>query len=83
MLPKVTTYTRGYKMATPNKISNISDKRRNKKPRTLDESAKAAARRFLALEFLESINEPEGLASGKTSKSGDFINNENGGGCER
>ena len=48
------------------------------KKRTLDESAQAAARRFLDPELLESIDEPEGLASGKTSKSGDFINDENG-----
>jgi hypothetical protein len=78
MSPKATTYTRGYKMATPNKISNISDKRKNKKNRTLDESAKAAARRFLNPDFLESIDEPEGLASGKASKLDDFINDENG-----
>lgn len=75
---KATTYTRGYKMATTNKVSNINDKRRNKKPRTIDESAKAAARRFLDPELLESIDEPEGLASGKASKSGDFVNEENG-----
>ena len=65
-------------MTTQKKISNISDKRRDKKPRTIDESAKAATRRFLEPEFLESIEEPEGLVSGKASKSGDFTNDENG-----
>jgi len=56
------------------KISNINDRPR-KKPRTLEESAKIASRRFLDPKY-NSVKEPKGLASGKVSKSGNFINDE-------
>ena len=45
------------------------------KPRTLEESAKVASRRFLDPKY-NSVKEPKGLASGKISKSGNFINDE-------
>jgi hypothetical protein len=56
------------------KVSNINDRPR-KKPRTLDESAKIAARRFLDPKY-DSIEEPKKLASGKTNKPGEFVNDE-------
>ncbi len=46
-----------------------------KKPRTLEESAKAASRRFLDPKY-DSVKEPKGLTSGKTSKSGNFVSDE-------
>lgn len=55
------------------KISNINDKRKEKKPKTLEESAKSAARRFLSDKY-DSIPEPKGLASGKAGKSGEMVN---------
>ncbi len=54
------------------KISNINDQRRKKNPRTLNESAKISVRRFLNPKY-DSVEEPSGLASGKTTKSGSFV----------
>jgi len=55
------------------KIKNLNEQRRKSKPRTLKETAKAAVRRYLNPDLLDSVEEPEGLASGKTSPSGGFV----------
>ena len=54
------------------KITNLSKYRRQKRPRTLEGAAKAAVRRYYDPK-LEGIEEPQGLASGRTSRSGSFI----------
>ena len=59
--------------ALTKKISNLNEQRRKKKPRSLKEAAKAAVRRYCDPELLDSIEEPKGLASGKTTKSGGFV----------
>lgn len=57
------------------KISDIKEHKRKKGKLTLEESARLAKKRFLDPKY-DSIEEPEGLASGKTSKSGTFIDDE-------
>lgn len=56
------------------KVKNLNEHRRKKKPRTLEETAKSAVRRYCDPDLLNSIEEPEGLASGKTNESGGFVN---------
>lgn len=58
------------------KVKNLNEHRRKKKPRTLEEAAKSAVRRYCDPDLLNSIEEPEGLASGKTNESGGFVNEE-------
>lgn len=58
------------------KVANLNERRRKKKPRRLNEAAKAAVRRFCDPEFLKSVEEPKGLASGKTTRSGSFVHND-------
>lgn len=60
-----------------NKISDMKEHKRKKGKLTLEESARLAAKRFLNPEY-DSIEEPDGLASGKTSKSGGFVDEEEG-----
>ena len=55
------------------KVENLSEQRNKKKPRSIEESAKAAVRRFCDPELVDSVDEPEGLASGKTTESGSFV----------
>ncbi|MCW8127378.1 hypothetical protein [Microbulbifer halophilus] len=54
------------------KISDIKEHKRRKGKLTPEESARLAKKRFLDPKY-DSIEEPKGLASGKTSKSGRFI----------
>ena len=49
------------------KVENLTEHRNKKKPRTIEESAKAAARRFRDMAPNE-IEEPDGLASGDMEK---------------
>lgn len=58
------------------KISNLNEQRRKKKPRSLKDAAKAAVRRYCDPELLNSVEEPKGLASGKTTKSGGFVHDD-------
>lgn len=58
------------------KITNLNEERRKKKPRSLKAAAKAAVRRYCAPELLSSIEEPKGLASGRTPKKGGFVHAE-------
>ncbi len=58
------------------KIKNLNEHRRKKKPRTLEEAAKSAVRRYCDPDLLYSTEEPEGLASGKTNESGGFVSEE-------
>ena len=56
----------------------MNDQRRKKKPRSLDDAAKAAARRFSRLKSCV-IKEPKGFASGSTDNllKDDESNDEN------
>jgi len=58
------------------KVKNLNEQRRKSKPRTLKETAKAAIRHYCDPDLLDSVEEPEGLASGKITKSGGFVNDE-------
>ena len=59
-------------MNVSKKVESLNEQRKKKKPRTLEEAAKAAVRRYCDPNLLNSSDEPEGLASGKTNKSGGF-----------
>jgi len=54
-------------------IKNLSEQRNKSKPRSLEDAAKAAVRRFCDPDILNSTEEPEGLASGKTTATGSFV----------
>jgi len=56
------------------KVKSLNEQRMKKKPRTLEEAAKAAARRYCDPELLKTIDEPKGLSSGRSNESGGFIN---------
>jgi len=58
------------------KVKNINDQRRKSKPRTLKETAKSAIRRYCDPDLLDSVEEPKGVASGKTTNSGGFVHDE-------
>ena len=57
-------------------IKNLSEQRNKSKPRSLEDAAKAAVRRFCDPDILNSTEEPEGLASGKTTDTGSFVHND-------
>lgn len=59
------------------KISDIKEHKRKKGKLTLEESARLSAKRFLNPKY-DSSKEPDGLASGKTSKSGEFVKDDEG-----
>lgn len=58
------------------KITNLNEQRRKIKPRSLEEVAKSAARRYLDSELVGSVEEPKGVASGKATKSGEFVHDD-------
>lgn len=60
------------------KVNNLNERRRKRKPRTLEESAKAAYRRYFESGHVDPKEEPEGLASGKTTESGSFVDDDEG-----
>lgn len=49
------------------KIENLTERRNKKKPCTIEQAAKTAARRFRGLSP-DDVEEPEGLASGDMKK---------------
>lgn len=53
-------------------ITDLKSHKRRKGKLTIEESARLAARRFLDPKY-DSVEEPRGLASGKTSETGEFI----------
>jgi hypothetical protein len=55
------------------KVSDLKDHKSKKGKLTLEDSARLAAKKFLEPKY-DSIEEPKGLASGKTSKTGGFVN---------
>ncbi|APR66077.1 hypothetical protein CN03_03525 [Thalassolituus oleivorans] len=59
------------------KISDLNEHKRKKGKLTLEGSARLAAKRFLNSKY-DSSKEPNGLASGKTSKSGEFVKDDKG-----
>lgn len=59
------------------KISDIKEHKRKKGKLTLEESARLAKKRFFDPKY-DRIEEPKGLASGKTSKPGRFVDDEEG-----
>ena len=61
--------------ALTKKISNLNEQRRKKKPRSLKAAARAAVRRYCDPDLLTSVEEPKGLASGKTAK-GIFVHHD-------
>ena len=58
-----------------NKISDIKEHKKKKGKMSLEDSARLAVRKYFKPEY-EGVKEPKGLASGKPSKSGGFINEE-------
>lgn len=57
------------------KVADIKEHKQKKGTLKTEDSARLAARRFLDPKY-DTEKEPKGLASGKTSESGDFINKE-------
>lgn len=58
-------------------IIHLGDERRKRKPRSLEDAAKIAYRKFCDPEFLATLpEEPIGLASGKTAPDGGFVRND-------
>ena len=56
------------------KLIDLNKERRKRKPRSPEEVAQAAYRRFCAPEVIAALpDEPSGIASGKTALDGSFI----------